>query len=173
MRNVAPMQGCCACTVPRTRSLHPLRRESECELRVQGALALGRLQWREPSLILQASRAKERCWEDALNTRVNALLACGALLMVAFAGEATAQTDYPSRPIKLVVPFPPGGGIDGTARIAATALSDMLGQQVVVQNQGGAGGAIGTDQIVKADPHGDSRLFHSPAGNVGTAAARK
>jgi tripartite-type tricarboxylate transporter receptor subunit TctC len=114
-----------------------------------------------------------QCWEDALNTYVNALLACGALLITAVAGEAPAQTDYPSRPIKLVVPFPPGGGIDGTARIAATALGDVLGQQVVVQNQGGAGGAIGTDQIVKADPDGYSLLYHSTTGIVHAAVTEK
>jgi tripartite-type tricarboxylate transporter receptor subunit TctC len=114
-----------------------------------------------------------QCWEDALNTYVNALLACGALLITAVAGEAPAQTDYPSRPIKLVVPFPPGGGIDGTARIAATVLGDVLGQQVVVQNQGGAGGAIGTDQIVKADPDGYSLLYHSTTGIVHAAVTEK
>jgi len=68
---------------------------------------------------------------------------------------------FPSRPIKLVVPFPAGGGIDVTARIAAQALGGVLGQQIVVQNQGGAGGAIATDSIVKADPDGYALLYHS------------
>jgi tripartite-type tricarboxylate transporter receptor subunit TctC len=108
-----------------------------------------------------------------MNTRVKGLLACGALLIAAVAGEAKAQSDYPSRPIKLVVPFPAGGGIDGTARIAAAALGDELGQQIVVQNQGGAGGAIGTDSIAKADPDGYSLLYHSTTGIVHAAVTDK
>jgi tripartite-type tricarboxylate transporter receptor subunit TctC len=104
--------------------------------------------------------------------RLKALLACGALLIAATADGAKAQSGYPSRPIKLVVPFPPGGGIDGTARIAATALSNVLGQQIVVQNQGG-GGAIGTDAIAKADPDGYALLYHSTTGIVHAAVTDK
>jgi tripartite-type tricarboxylate transporter receptor subunit TctC len=105
--------------------------------------------------------------------RLKALLACGALLIAAAADGAKAQSDYPSRPIKLIVPFPPGGGIDGTARIAATALSNVLGQQIVVQNQGGGGGAIGTDAIAKADPDGYALLYHSTTGIVHAAVTDK
>jgi tripartite-type tricarboxylate transporter receptor subunit TctC len=108
-----------------------------------------------------------------LNTAVKSLLACGAFFIAACAGEAGAQSDYPSRPIKMIVPFPAGGGIDGTARIAATALGNVLGQQIVVQNQGGAGGAIGTDAIVKADPDGYSLLYHSTTGIVHAAVTDK
>jgi tripartite-type tricarboxylate transporter receptor subunit TctC len=82
---------------------------------------------------------------------------------------ASAQADYPSRPIKMVVPFPPGGGIDMTARIAAQSLSGILGQQIVIQNQGGAGGAIGTDAVVKAEPDGYTLLYHSTTGMVHAA----
>jgi len=105
--------------------------------------------------------------------RVKVLLACGALLIAACGAEATAEPDYPTRPIKLVVPFPPGGGIDGTARIAATALGNVLGQQIVVQNQGGGGGAIGTDAIAKADPDGYALLYHSTTGIVHAAVTDK
>ena len=69
----------------------------------------------------------------------------GLIWLLTFSTAVRAQTDFPSRPIKMVVPFPPGGEIDVTARIAAQALTDILGQQVIVQNQGGAGGAIATD----------------------------
>ena len=69
----------------------------------------------------------------------------------------------------MVVPFPPGGGIDVTARIAAQALGDVLGQQIVVQNQGGAGGAIATDAVVKANPDGYTLLYHSTTGIVHAA----
>jgi len=77
---------------------------------------------------------------------------------------ATAQTDFPSRPIKMYVPFPPGGGIDVTARIAAERLSDVLGQQIAIINQGGGGGAIATDAVVRADPDGYTLLYHSVTG---------
>ncbi len=82
---------------------------------------------------------------------------------------AAAQADYPSRPIKMIVPFPAGGGIDMTARIAAQSLSGILGQQIVIQNQGGAGGAIGTDAVVKAEADGYTLLYHSTTGMVHAA----
>src|SRR5262245_45569915 len=68
------------------------------------------------------------------------------------AGPAAAQADFPTRPIRMIVPFPPGGGIDTTARIAAQKLSDALGQQVVIENQAGGGGAIATNAVAKAEP---------------------
>jgi tripartite-type tricarboxylate transporter receptor subunit TctC len=80
-----------------------------------------------------------------------------------------AQSDFPSRPIRMFVPFPPGGGIDVTARIAAQALTEELGQQVVVQNQAGAGGALATDAVVKANPDGYTLLYHSTTGIVHAA----
>ncbi len=85
------------------------------------------------------------------------------------AAPARAQNDFPSRPIKMIVPFPPGGGIDVTARIAAQAMTEVLGQQIVVQNQGGAGGAIATDSVVKAAPDGYTLLYHSTTGIVHAA----
>jgi tripartite-type tricarboxylate transporter receptor subunit TctC len=92
-----------------------------------------------------------------------------AAFCLTFATAARAQSDFPSRPIKMVVPFPPGGGIDVTARIAAQAMSDVLGQQIVVQNNGGAGGAIATDSVVKASPDGYTLLYHSTTGIVHAA----
>jgi tripartite-type tricarboxylate transporter receptor subunit TctC len=82
---------------------------------------------------------------------------------------AQAQSDFPSRPIKMYVPFPPGGGIDVTARIAAQAMTDILGQQIVIQNQGGAGGAIATDDVAKSNPDGYTLLYHSTTGIVHAA----
>ena len=84
-----------------------------------------------------------------------------------------AQSDFPSRPIRLVVPFPAGGGIDITARAAAHELGSILGQQIVVQNQGGAGGALATDAVVKADPDGYTLLYHSTTGIVHAAVTDK
>jgi tripartite-type tricarboxylate transporter receptor subunit TctC len=82
---------------------------------------------------------------------------------------AVAQSDFPNRPIRMLVPFAAGGGIDITARITAQSLSDVLGQQVVVQNQGGAGGALATDAMVRADPDGYTLLYHSTTGIVHAA----
>jgi tripartite-type tricarboxylate transporter receptor subunit TctC len=98
-----------------------------------------------------------------MQKRPHALLAA-CLWAVAAATPVLAQSEFPSRPIRLLVPFPPGGGIDLTARVAAQALSGVVGQQVVVQNQGGAGGAIATDAVVKAEPDGYTLLYHSTTG---------
>jgi tripartite-type tricarboxylate transporter receptor subunit TctC len=69
------------------------------------------------------------------------------------AAPASAQ-DYPSRPITLIVPYAAGGGNDLMARAAAEKMSRTLGQQIVIENRGGAGGSIATRQIAKAAPDG-------------------
>ncbi len=83
-------------------------------------------------------------------------LAAGALV-AAFAGSPIHQAaaeDYPSRPITLIVPYPPGGGVDVMGRLVGQKLSAALGQQVVIENRAGAGGMIGTRDIAKAAPDG-------------------
>ena len=87
-----------------------------------------------------------------------------ACLLVLFGAPAHAQADFPERPIKMYVPFPPGGGIDVTARIAANKLGEILGQQIAIINQGGGGGAIATDAVVRAEPDGYTLLYHSVTG---------
>jgi len=76
-----------------------------------------------------------------------------AALSLALSGAAAAQ-DYPSRPITLVVPYSAGGGNDVMARIVAEKMSKSLGQQIVIENKGGAGGSIATRQVAKAAPDG-------------------
>lgn len=66
----------------------------------------------------------------------------------------TAAQDYPSKPIRLVIPYPPGGGNDTLGRIVAQRLSSALGQQVFVENKPGAGGNLGTEQVAHAKPDG-------------------
>ena len=78
-------------------------------------------------------------------------------LFLALLGAATAyaqSASYPSRPIRLVVPVPPGGSSDGLARVAAQRLTDAWGQQVIVDNRAGAAEIIGTDIVAKANPDG-------------------
>lgn len=83
-------------------------------------------------------------------------LACAA---VAFAASASAQSNYPDRPIHLVVGFPPGGATDVIARVLAKGLSEEFGQSVVIDNKGGASGMIGSESVVKAPPDGYTLLF--------------
>jgi tripartite-type tricarboxylate transporter receptor subunit TctC len=80
-------------------------------------------------------------------------IAAGAGVLV-FPGTVSAQSDYPNKPLRLIVPFPPGGSTDIVGRIVALRLSEKLGQPIVVDNRGGAGGTIGTDAAAKAAPDG-------------------
>ncbi len=89
------------------------------------------------------------------------LLATAALHI----GSAAAQA-YPVKPIRLLVPFPPGGSTDIVARIVAQKLSSQLGQAMVVENRGGAGGTIGTAVVAKAAPDGYSLLVGSTSTHV-------
>jgi hypothetical protein len=84
---------------------------------------------------------------------VRRIVRLAAVLCIAHAGAAAAQ-DYPSRPITLVVPYAAGGGNDVMARIVAEKMSKSLGQQIVIENKGGAGGSIATRQVAKAAPDG-------------------
>jgi len=79
------------------------------------------------------------------------LIACSCLTL--FAGVAAAQ-NYPSKPVRLISPFPPGGGTDAVARVIAQTLGEQLGQQVIVDSRGGASGMIGVDLAAKSAPDG-------------------
>lgn len=89
----------------------------------------------------------------------------GALFaaMICLTGIAAAQTDYPTRPIRLIVPFAPGGSTDAQARIIAEHLGHELGQQIAVVNVGGAGGTLGFAQAAKAAPDGYTLVTATPS----------
>jgi len=83
----------------------------------------------------------------------------GVALLAAAAGAALAQTDYPNRPVRIVVPSSPGGGTDILTRLLTPRLSERLGQQVVVDNRPGAGSIIGNEMVAKAPRDGYTLLM--------------
>src|SRR4051812_10787358 len=86
------------------------------------------------------------------------LTACAVVL---FGGTAMAQ-DYPSRPVKIVVPYPAGGSNDIVARIVAQKLSERSGQNFLVENRGGAGGNVGAEAVAAGEPDGYTLLLTAP-----------
>lgn len=74
-------------------------------------------------------------------------------------GRYASAADYPTRPIRLVVPYAPGGGADAVARIVAKLAGDSMGQSIVIENKGGAGAIVGTDLVAKASPDGYTLLL--------------
>src|SRR5262245_47793999 len=94
-------------------------------------------------------------------------LAAGAAALPVVSRIATAQT-YPTRPVRLIAPFPPGGSIDLTARLIGQWLTERLGQQVVIENRAGAGGNIGSEAAVNSPPDGYTLLLCSVANAIST-----
>src|SRR5438445_12610921 len=90
-------------------------------------------------------------------------LAAAALLASALASGLAAAQPYPNRPITLVVPFPPGGATDAIARTIQDGMPQSLGQQIVIENIGGAGGMIAAGRAARAAPDGHTGLLHQGA----------
>ncbi|HET7160012.1 MAG TPA: tripartite tricarboxylate transporter substrate-binding protein, partial [Burkholderiales bacterium] len=99
-------------------------------------------------------------------------IAGAALLLIATCGLATAQS-YPVKPIRMVVPYAPGGPADTVGRLLSERLSQALGQAIVVLNKDGAGTIIGTDYAAKSPPDGYTLLLNSTAIVMNTAQGRK
>ena len=87
-----------------------------------------------------------------------------AAALIAATTPAMAQSDWPNRPVTLIVPFAAGGGVDASARMQAIALGEILGQTIVVENVGAAAGTVGSGRVAKAAPDGYTVLI----GNSGT-----
>ena len=81
------------------------------------------------------------------------------LLMGMLTAMAAVAQEWPAKPVRFIVPYPPGGGTDVIARIVQSRLGEVLGQQVVIENRGGAGGAVGTGEAAHSTPDGYTFLF--------------
>lgn len=98
----------------------------------------------------------------------------GWLATIAFSLPLIAVSqDYPSKPIRLIVPYPPGGVLDVTTRAFAAPLAESLGQQVVVENRPGAGGNIGTDLVARAEPDGYTILMFADTNTIAPSLYKK
>ena len=101
---------------------------------------------------------------------------CAVALMACGLPYTAAAQNYPARPIRIVVPFPAGGTTDIVARIVGQRMSESMGQPVIVDNRGGAGGTLGADLVAKADPDGYTILMHNitfPLSSVAQALAKR
>ena len=109
------------------------------------------------------------------NASVAAALICTGTLIAQplFAAQADPAKDYPNKPIRFIAPFTPGAGTDATARLIATKLSDMWGQQVIVDNRTGAAGSIAVELTKEANPDGYTICLISASHSVNSAVNTK
>jgi tripartite-type tricarboxylate transporter receptor subunit TctC len=97
----------------------------------------------------------------------------GLLCLTALPLTTFAQGSYPTKPIRLIVPFAPGASNDIIARLVGQKLSESMGQQFVVDNRAGAGGSLGADLVAKAEPNGYTLLLANPGPNINNPTLRK
>jgi tripartite-type tricarboxylate transporter receptor subunit TctC len=104
--------------------------------------------------------------------RATALAVISSAAVKVLGGRALAQS-YPARPVRWVVPYPPGGATDIVARIVGAYLTDHLGQQVIIENRPGAGNNLGTEAVVNAAPDGHTFLLVNPAKAINATLYKK
>jgi tripartite-type tricarboxylate transporter receptor subunit TctC len=92
-----------------------------------------------------------------------------AIALILASGEPLRAQEWPTRPMTMIVPFAAGGPADTVARILSPGVSELLGQQVIIENVGGSGGMVGSARVAKASPDG----YQFVLGNVGTHAANQ
>jgi tripartite-type tricarboxylate transporter receptor subunit TctC len=107
--------------------------------------------------VFRADRHEILTWEETMKKLIAAFAAAAAFTL---APSGAGAAGYPERPITIVVPFSAGGPTDTVTRLVAEAMSKDLGQQIVVENVGGAGGTLGAAQVAAADPDGYTLLLH-------------
>jgi tripartite-type tricarboxylate transporter receptor subunit TctC len=122
-------------------------------------------------LKLSSSFPKNGEAEDGMLNRRKLLVTSAAALAAGSMGApgVRAQAEYPNKPVKVIVPYPPGGGADTTARIVYQKLGELWGKQFVIDNRGGAGGTIAEAVAAKADPDGYTILHDATAFSVNPA----
>ena len=98
-----------------------------------------------------------------IRAHASPLLLCSSAAALHALPHAIAHKTYPNKPITLIVPFPPGGATDAIARILQDSMSQVLGQQIVIENIGGAGGMIAAARAARAAPDGYTILLHQVA----------
>lgn len=114
---------------------------------------------------LLASKGRRRCLANRLTRRLACHVAAGVtagLLLGSIPAQALAQADYPTRALRLVVGYPPGGSADFVSRVVADELARVIGVPVVVENRPGAGGTIANETVAKAAPDGYTILNAAP-----------
>src|SRR5947209_13083519 len=95
-----------------------------------------------------------------------------ALLLLAIVGSLAHAQDYPTHPVRVIVPFSPGGAVDGPMRVIAQELSKRLGQQAFIENKPGAGATIGSEIVAKAAPDGYTLLLASQTNAISASLYR-
>src|SRR5262245_51047999 len=116
--------------------------------------------WLDGMPVDVSNGTRSQAEEVIVKTIVRILGVCAALVL-AGAGAALAQSAYPDRPVRIIVPFPPAGPVDVVARLVAQKFSERFGKQFFVENQAGAGGNLGMGNAAKAAPDGHTILFVS------------
>src|SRR3954471_20191590 len=101
-----------------------------------------------------------------MKSRRSVLRGAPATIAAPFLAISASAQPWPSRPVRVIIPYPPGGGADTTGRIYFAKLSEVLGQQFVIDNRGGAGGTIAEAVAAKADPDGYTVLYDATAFSV-------